>query len=180
LNSPERQLSKDGHELHFAVNYLSHYLLTQLLLPRLQTGSPGRIVSVASTAQTPLQFDDLMLERGYTVGRGYGQSKLAQIIFTMDLARELSASGIKVVSLHPATLMATSMVLSRGTQPRATVESGAEALMNLIVSPDVRSGEYYNGLTATRANAQAYDTDAQTRLREVSRRLTGLAAGGVQ
>jgi NAD(P)-dependent dehydrogenase (short-subunit alcohol dehydrogenase family) len=87
----ERQLSDDGHELHFAVNYLAGYALTRLLLPLLLETGNARIVNVASAAQTPIDFDDPMLESGYSGGRAYAQSKLAQILFTMDLARELSA-----------------------------------------------------------------------------------------
>lgn len=167
-----RQLSADGHELHFAVNYLSGFLLTRMLLPRLVESAPSRIVNVASGAQTPIDFSDVMLERDYTGSRAYAQSKLAQILFTFDLARELEGTGVTVGALHPATFMNTSMVTEAGVEPRSTVEEGAEAVMNLISAPDLASGQYFNGLRPARANAQAYDEEARARLRALSRELT--------
>jgi len=163
-----RLLSEDGHELHFQVNYLSHFLLTRMLAPLIVDSAPARIVNVASGAQTPLDFTDLMLENDYSDGRGYAQSKLAQILFTMDLAEELADTEVVVTALHPATFMDTGMVLSRGADPRSSVEEGAEAVMNLILNPDVATGQYFNGLNPTRANDQAYDEAARTQLREVS------------
>jgi len=171
----DRRLSADGHELQFAVNYLSGYLLTRMLLPVLQESAPARIVNVASVAQTPIDFDDVMMERGYTGGRGYGQSKLAQIIFTFDLAEELKGSGVTVNALHPSTLMDTQMVRDAGVAPRSTVDEGARALLQLITGDDVGTGLYYNVMTPARANAQAYDADARARLRRLSDELTGLA-----
>jgi NAD(P)-dependent dehydrogenase (short-subunit alcohol dehydrogenase family) len=170
----ERQLSADGHELHFAVNYLSGYMLTRLLLPLLQQSAPARIVNVASTAQTPIDFDDVMMERGYTGGRGYGQSKLAQILFTFDLAQELEVTGVTVTALHPSTLMDTQMVRDAGVAPRSTVDQGAEALLQLITAPGIATGQYFNVMQPARANAQAYDEDARRRLRELSAELTGV------
>ena len=82
----ERQHSADGHELRFAVNYLAGYLLTRDLLDLLRAGAPARIVNVASAGQQPIDFDDVMLEHGYSGVRAYCQSKLAQILFTVDLA----------------------------------------------------------------------------------------------
>lgn len=173
LNRPaERRLSADGHELHFAVNYLAGYALTRLLLPRLIESAPARIVNVASTAQTPLDFDDPMLESGYSGGRAYAQSKLAQILFTVDLARELEGRGVTVAALHPATLMDTPMVRAAGVRARATVDEGADAVMQLITANSIRSGDYYNGLERSRANAQAYDEDARSKLRRLSEQLT--------
>src|SRR5262245_3781870 len=84
LTQGSRQVSADGLELSFAVNYLSGYLLTRMLLPRLLQSPAARIVNVASVAQNPIDFDDVMLERNYSGGRSYGQSKLAQIMFTFD------------------------------------------------------------------------------------------------
>jgi NAD(P)-dependent dehydrogenase (short-subunit alcohol dehydrogenase family) len=168
----ERQLSPDGHEMHFAVNYLSGFLLTRTLLPLLVKSAPSRIVNVASIAQTPIDFSDVMLARGYSGGRGYGQSKLAQIMFTVDLARELTGKGVTVVALHPATLMNTTMVAGAGIQPRTTVAEGADAVMQAITAPGLESGTYFNGKRPTRANAQAYDEDALRQLRAISEKLT--------
>jgi NAD(P)-dependent dehydrogenase (short-subunit alcohol dehydrogenase family) len=142
----------------------------------LVSSAPSRIVNVASLAQSPIDFDDVMLERPGRAGQGYGQSKLAQIMFTFDLAGELSGRGVTVVALHPATLMDTSMVRQVGAQARATVGEGADAVMHLVAGTDVKSGEYYNGQAPARANAQAYDSAARTRLRELSLRLSGLPA----
>jgi NAD(P)-dependent dehydrogenase (short-subunit alcohol dehydrogenase family) len=169
----ERRLSEDGHELGFAVNYLSGFLLTHLLLPRLIESAPARIINVSSLGQAPIDFDNVMLETGYDRGRAYSQSKLAQILFTFDLARELEGTGVTANALHPATFMATGMVTALGLEPRSTVAEGAEAVMNLATSPTAGSGFFYNGMTAARANAQAYDEAARERLRNLSRRLTG-------
>lgn len=173
----ERRLSADGHELQFAVNYLAGYLLTRMLLPLLQESAPARIINVASVAQTLINFDDVMMQRGYTGGRGYGQSKLAQIIFTFDLAEELAGSGVTVNALHPSTLMDTQMVRGAGVTPRSTVDEGARALMQLITGDDVGTGTYYDVMTPTRAHAQAYDAHARARLRQLSDQLTGLTGG---
>jgi NAD(P)-dependent dehydrogenase (short-subunit alcohol dehydrogenase family) len=172
VTSGDRQLSRDGHELHFAVNYLAGYALTRSLLPLLEKTPGARIVNVASAAQNPLQFDNINLEQGYSGGRGYGQSKLAQILFTMDLAKELEGKVI-VNALHPATLMNTTMVRNAGAQPRSTIDDGAAAVMQLITD-NVGTGQYFNGLRAARANAQAYDESAREQLRALSVRLTGI------
>lgn len=170
----ERMLSSDGHEMHFQVNYLSHFLLTELLKPLLVQSAPSRIVNVASAAQTPVEFENVMLERGYNGSRAYGQSKLAQILMTVDLAEELRDENVMVTALHPATLMDTELVREAGVAPRTSIGEGADAVMQLITSDQVESGRYYNGLNAARPNAQAQDTTARARLREISRELTGL------
>lgn len=174
-----RQTSADGHELRFAVNYLAGFLLTRLLLPLLQDSAPARIVNVASAGQHPIDFDDVMLTRGYSGSRAYGQSKLAQIMFTFDLAEELRGSGVTVNALHPATYMDTTMVREAGVTPWSSVEEGAEAILHLATSPvlEGRSGLYFEGQREARANAQAYDPAARQRLKEISLELTGLAAG---
>jgi NAD(P)-dependent dehydrogenase (short-subunit alcohol dehydrogenase family) len=170
----ERQLSADGHELHFAVNDLASYLLTYPLLPRLREAGAARIINVSSIGQSPVNFDDVNMERGYSGGRAYSQSKLAQVMFTVDLAKELESTNIRVYSLHPATYMATSMVTEAGITPRSTVAQGADAVMNLVTGTDLVNGGFYNGMSVGRANAQAYDEAARARLRELSRRLTGV------
>lgn len=173
LTDSDRRVSADGHELHFAVNYLSGFLLTRMLLPLLVESAPSRIVNVASAAQNPIDFDDVMIEQGYSGGRGYGQSKLSQILFTFDLSEELQGTGVVVNALHPATLMATSMVREAGVAPRSTIDEGATAVLNLATAPDLESGQYFNGLRPARANDQAYDEAARARLRELSMQLTG-------
>jgi len=173
LDGPDRQLSADGHELHFQVNYLSAFLLTRELLPLIVASAPARVVNVSSVAQRAIDFDDVMLTRGYDDGRAYAQSKLAQVMFALDLAHELRGRDVTVVALHPATMMNTDMVLERGARPRSSVEEGVEAVMQAITSADVESGTYYRGLVPARANEQAYDEGARTRLRQLSERLTG-------
>ena len=173
LDGPDRRLSDDGYELTFQVNYLSGFLLTRLLLPLLLESAPSRIINVSSIAQRPIDFDDVMLEHGYSSSRAYAQSKLAQIMFTFDLADELKNTGVIVEALHPATMMDTHMVLSRGAQPRSSVEEGVEAVLHLIEAPNLKSGQYFNQMEPARANDQAYDRGAQVRLRRLSGDLTG-------
>jgi NAD(P)-dependent dehydrogenase (short-subunit alcohol dehydrogenase family) len=174
-----RRTSVDGHELRFAVNYLSGFLLAYLLLPLLKAAAPARIVNVASLGQHPIDFDDVMITRNYTGSRAYAQSKLAQIMFTIDLADELKGSGITVNALHPATYMNTTMVRAGGITPMSTVEQGGEAILHLVSGDDVatRSGLFFNGLNEARANPQAYDAAARQRLRKLSLELTGLSPG---
>jgi NAD(P)-dependent dehydrogenase (short-subunit alcohol dehydrogenase family) len=173
-----RATSADGHELRFAVNYLAGFLLTRLLLPLLIKSAPSRIVNVSSAGQQPIDFADVMLMRGYSGGRAYCQSKLAQIMFTIDLAGELAGTGVTVNSLHPATYMDTTMVRQAGVTPWSRVEEGAEAILNLALSPALAAttGRYFNGLHEARANTQAYDARARARLRALSLELTGLGS----
>jgi NAD(P)-dependent dehydrogenase (short-subunit alcohol dehydrogenase family) len=142
----------------------------------LMLGKPARIVNVASLGQHPIDFDDVMLTRGYSGSRAYAQSKLAQIMFTFDLARELDPERATANCLHPATYMATTMVRQSGVTPISTVEEGAEAILNLAVADELdrHSGEFYNGLRPSKANPQAYDGTARERLRVLSLQLTGL------
>ena len=163
-----RQTSIDGHELRFAVNYLAGYLLTRELLPLLERSAPARIVNVSSAGQMPIDFDDPMITRGYSGVRAYCQSKLAQILFTFDLAERLP-DGVTVTALHPATYMPTKIVAS----PASSLEEGVEATMRLVTDPqlDGVSGAYFNGLREQEADSQAYDADARARLRDLSERL---------
>ncbi len=172
-----RLLSTDGHELRFAVNYLSGFVLTHLLLPLLRQSAPARIVNVASAGQQALDFGDVMLTRGFSGTRAYCQSKLAQIMFTIDLAQELTGTGVTVNALHPATYMNTSMVRRAGVTPISSVDEGAEAIVRLAASSDVAetSGRYFSGLHEARASAQAYDAHARRLLRTISRELAGPA-----
>ena len=170
----ERLVSEDGHEFRFQVNYLSTFLLTHMLMPRLHSSQPSRIVNVSSLAQSPIDFDDVMIENNFSGGRAYGQSKLAQIMFTFDLDEELDDTDIMVNSLHPATYMPTGMVLRAGAQPRATIDEGADAVMQLVVSDEIEGGQFFRGLVPARANDQAYDMQARASLKALSRELTGI------
>jgi NAD(P)-dependent dehydrogenase (short-subunit alcohol dehydrogenase family) len=172
-----RQLSRDGHELRFAVNYLAGFLLTRMLLPLVTARRGSRIVNVSSVGQQRIDFADVMLTRGYDGRRAYCQSKLAQIMFTFDLAEELKSKGVTANGLHPATYMDTTMVRLDGLQPMSSVDEGADAILRLVESPDLdgRTGLYVDGTRDSRANDQAYDTHARARLRALSCELVGLA-----
>jgi NAD(P)-dependent dehydrogenase (short-subunit alcohol dehydrogenase family) len=168
-------VSEDGVELTFAVNYFSHFLLTRLLLPLLRDSAPARIVNVASAGQSPIDFSNPMLERGYDAMRAYSQSKLAQIMFTFDLAERQRDAGVTVNALHPASLMDTKMVQDTFGYTMSTVEEGAEAVVRLAVSPEVEgiTGRYFDGTREARANRQAYDPQARERLWTLSEQLCG-------
>jgi NAD(P)-dependent dehydrogenase (short-subunit alcohol dehydrogenase family) len=114
-----------------------------------------------------------MLERGYDSFRAYGQSKLAQIMFSFELAERFGDGGVTVNALHPATLMDTKMVRSTFGRTMATVEEGAEATVRLISSPDLGgvTGRFFDGTSESRAHEQAYDPEARRRLWELSERL---------
>jgi NAD(P)-dependent dehydrogenase (short-subunit alcohol dehydrogenase family) len=169
-----RETSLDGFELRFAVNYLAGFLLTGLLTPRLRESGQSRIVNVASAAQYPLDFNNLMLTRAFSGLRAYAQSKLAQILLTFDLARELQGTGVAVNCLHPASLMNTRMVRNAGVTATSTVEEGAAAVLHLAttLSQD-QTGRYFNGMQEARAHEQAYDEDARRKLKALSRELCG-------
>jgi NAD(P)-dependent dehydrogenase (short-subunit alcohol dehydrogenase family) len=174
-----RQESADGIELRFAVNYLAPFLLTELLLPLLRRSAPSRIVNVASVGQVPIDFDDVMLERGYEPLRAYRQSKLAQVMFTFELARRLRAAGetgVTVNALHPATLMNTKMALESFGYAMSTIQDGVEATLRLVADPELEgvSGRYFDRLDEDRANPQAYDADARARLWKLSADLVHL------
>ena len=164
--------------MRFAVNYLSGFLLARLLLPLLKASAPSRIVNVASLGQHPLDFGDVMLTKGYTGTRAYAQSKLAQIMFTIDLAREIDGSGVTANALHPATYMNTTMVREGGITPISTVEQGGEAILHLADGDDMagKTGMFFNGMQPSKANPQAYDGAARQRLRALSLQLAGLPA----
>jgi NAD(P)-dependent dehydrogenase (short-subunit alcohol dehydrogenase family) len=171
-----REVSTDGFELRFAVNYLAGFLLTRLLMPLVEARAPSRIVNVSSAGQQAIDFDDVMLTRGYSGVRAYCQSKLAQILFTFDLAEELKRRNVTVNALHPATYMDTTMVRRSGTRPISTVEEGGAAILQLVASPvlEGKTGLYFSGLREQRANAQAYDASARKTLRALSFRFVGL------
>jgi NAD(P)-dependent dehydrogenase (short-subunit alcohol dehydrogenase family) len=169
----ERMESADGYELRFQVNYLAAFLLTHRLVPLLYSSAPARIVNVSSVGQMPIDFDDVMLEQRYSGVRAYCQSKLADVMFTFDLAEDLPRRSVTVNCLHPASFMPTKIVLAARGSASSTLEEGVEATMRLIVDPELDgvTGRYYTAGHGSRANPQAYDAHARQRLRELSERL---------
>ena len=172
-----RRTSADGYELRFAVNYLAGFLLTLELLPLLQASAPARIVNVASLGQYPLDFSDLMLERGYSGIRAYGQSKLAQIMSGFELAGRMPASEVTVNSLHPSTYMPTKIVLDEVGHSIDSLDEGVDATRRLVSDPALAqvTGRFFDRARETRANAQAYDARARAELWNRSLQLTGQA-----
>jgi NAD(P)-dependent dehydrogenase (short-subunit alcohol dehydrogenase family) len=168
--------SKDGIETRLAVNYLAPFLLTYLLLPAIKKAAPSRIVNVASAGQSPIHFDDILLEKNFDGVTAYTQSKLALIMFTIDLAGELKNDNVTVNSLHPGTYLDTNMVHDAGIKPHNTAQSGADAEVYLATFPGLTNvtGKYFNGKKEARAHAQAYDADARKQLRDITLQLTGL------
>ncbi|WP_018681588.1 SDR family NAD(P)-dependent oxidoreductase [Actinokineospora enzanensis] len=171
----DRRVSADGHELRFAVNHLAGFLLTLELLPLLRASSPARVVLVSSLGQRALDFDNLMLERGYDGSRAYCQSKLAQIMFGISLAERVPAAEVTVNSLHPATYMPTKMVLLERGSHLEELSVGVNAVRRLAVDPDVAdtSGAFFDRLAESTADSQAYDREARELLWRRSLELTG-------
>ena len=177
-DGPRRE-STDGSERHFAINYLATFFLTERLLPLLKAGGgedPSRIVTVASAGQSAIDFDDVMLKHGYQGYRAYGQSKVAQIMYTIDLAERLDAREIIANSLHPGTHMDTTMVRQAGITPSTAVGTGAAAVIALTTGRDraTITGRYFDGQRESRAISQVYDASARHTLRALSEDLTGL------
>jgi NAD(P)-dependent dehydrogenase (short-subunit alcohol dehydrogenase family) len=178
--SAERRASADGYELTFAVNYLSHFLLTDLLLAKLR--EPARIVNVSSLAQQTLDLDDLMFERGWESYPAYARSKLAQVLFTFELAERLAERDVTANAVHPATMMDTNMVRGGLGTPMSSVEEGVEATLRLVADPELDgvSGRFFAGTREAAADPQAYDRVARRRLWEESEGLVrdGLVGRG--
>ncbi|MFI5747024.1 SDR family NAD(P)-dependent oxidoreductase [Streptomyces sp. NPDC051644] len=168
-----REVSHQGHELRFAVNYLAPCLLTRELLPLLTASSPARVVNVASIGQAPIDFDDVMLERGYGGVDAYCRSKLAMIMSTFDLAAELVDSRVTVNALHPAHLMDTPGVRESGLTPDVGIDEGVRPTVRLITDPALETvtGKYFEQFTESPAHEQAYDSTARTRLAALTRSL---------
>jgi NAD(P)-dependent dehydrogenase (short-subunit alcohol dehydrogenase family) len=171
------------------VNHLAYFLLTCLLLDRLKTSAPARIVNVASDAHRfgSMDFDDLGGERSYRTMRVYGQSKLANILFTYELARRLQGTGVTVNCLHPGAV-ATGLGKNNGGWAKVVIGmlrpffrtpgSGAATSIYLASSPQVDgiSGKYFSNCKEARSSKESYDVAAARRLWEISERMTGLTA----
>ena len=170
----QRELSDDGYELRFAINYLATFLLTENLLPLLQRKGT-RIIQVSSVGQEAIDFSDVMIERRYSGMRAYRQSKLAMVMYSFDLAERLIDNGVTVNALHPATLMNTKMVIEYFGSALTRVEQGAEALEYLALSSELdnTTGVYFDGKRPSKANPQAHDLKARKQLRALSEELTG-------
>lgn len=185
--SMQRTLTVDGLETTFAVNHLGYFLLTNLLLDVIKASAPARIVSVSSDAHKigPMPFDDLQGEKKYHGFRAYGQSKLANILFTVELARQLEGSGVTVNCLHPGmvdTNFGNGMKLPWPfgwimRQLTISPEQGAQTSLYLATSPAVEgvTGKYFAKKKLAKPSRAAQDAEAARRLWQVSAELTGLA-----
>lgn len=186
----QREQTADGLEMTFAVNHLAPFLLTNLLLGTLRASAPARIITVGSLAHkgAVIPFDDLQQTRGpYRGLQVYGQSKLANIMFTYALARRLADSGVTANTLHPG-VVATRIYRSKNrlfdkaamaVMPLFALspEKGAQTSIYLASSPDVAhvTGEYFVKCKPQRSSKESYDQAAQQRLWEISERMTGLS-----
>lgn len=179
-----RQLSEDGIELNFAVNHLAPFLLTNLLLDRLEQSTPARVVNVASEAhrQGKIYFDDLEFEKKFSSLKSYGQSKLANILFTKKLSQKLKGRGVTANCLHPG-VVATSLF---DKMPKILVgamglfmispQKGARTSIYLASSPEVEniSGEYFAKSKIKKPNQDALRQDIADKLWEISEKYVGL------
>ena len=187
-----RETTPDGLEWTFAANYLGHFLLTNLLLDLLRRSAPARIVNVSSVGhrQGTIDFENLQFERGgYKIMSAYGRSKLAQILFTRQLAHRLQGSGVTVNALHPGTV--ATGIWTKETLPwyartpiaiakrlfMVTPADGADRIVHLATSPGVEgaTGGYYEKDRLTQPSAAARDDALSLRLWNESLRLAGLA-----
>jgi len=183
-----RHLTADGLERTFALNYLAPFLLTSLLLDRLTSSAPARVVTVSSGAQAMgrIAFDDLQGTRNYSGQRAYSQSKLASVMFTNELARRLAGTGVTANCLHPGVVRTNFgsedqarffAVISRVTLPLLkTPAQGAQTAIYLASSPDMDgiTGQFFANRKLKTANKAAYDTDLTARLWQVSADLVGM------
>lgn len=170
----------DGIEMTFALNHLSYFLLTNLLLDTIRASAPARIINVASNAHegNTIDFEDLQLKRGYREWTAYGASKLANILFTYELARRLQGTGVTVNAVHPG-FVNTNFQRAAGLNMRGplTPEEGADTQIWLAQSPEVEgvTGKYFVRRRDTRSSDFSYDQAVARRLWEISAEMTGLA-----
>jgi len=181
-----RHVTADGLEHTFALNHLAPFLLTNLLLDRLLASAPARIVTVSSGAQSmgTIDFDDLMGEQAYSGSRAYNQSKLANVMFTYELAKRLEGTGVTATALHPGvTSTAFSAedpamgLLVKVMRPfMRSPAKGADTAVYLASSADTEgiSGKYFADRKVKRSRDSSYDTAITGRLWQVSANLVGL------
>lgn len=183
-----RHVTADGLELTFALNYLASFLLTNLLLDRLTRSSPARVVTVSSHAHARgrIEFADLQGEASYSGARAYNQSKLANIMFTYELARRLRGSGVTATVLHPGVVRTGFGAEDPGGIQRLLVpfakrfmkspDQGAVTSIYLTSASDVDhvSGQYFVNSKPKRSSKRSYDEAAAARLWRVSADLVGL------
>ncbi len=187
LTLGKRILTDDGIEMTFAVNHLAPFLLTRLLLDRLKASAPSRIVNVASDAHRrgEIDFDDPSAERGYSAWRAYSQSKLANVLFTRELARRLEGTDVTVTCLHPGVVRTGfgrqgSTFIRFGTRIAGAFllspKKGADTAIWLATSPAVEgaSGGYYEKRRLARPSEAAQNSEAAKRLWELSEKMVGL------
>lgn len=171
--SRTRRVSRDGFELTFAVNHLAHFLLTTELLDRITESAPARIVNVSSMVHygATIEFDDLMLERDYDGYRAYEQSKLANVLFTTELARRLDGTGVTAVSLHPGVI--NTKVLHEYFSGGAPAEQGAGNVLTPALDPGYAhlTGTYFSEARPKDPDPAGTDPDTARRLWEVSEEL---------
>lgn len=171
-----RVVTRDGNELTFQVNHLAPFLLTNLLLDLINGSSPARIVNVSSSAHRSASesyFDDLQGERSYDGFRAYDFSKLANILFTNELAERLAGSGVTANSLNPGTIDTKLLRMSYDLDGRS-VEDGARLSIHLATSPDVEgiTGKYFSSMREKQPAEHALNKVLQKKLWEISEALT--------
>jgi NAD(P)-dependent dehydrogenase (short-subunit alcohol dehydrogenase family) len=184
-----RQLTVDGYERTFAFNHLAYFLLTNLLLDMLKTSAPARIINVSSRSHqgAALNFDDLQNEQQYGIGgaHAYGQSKLANLLFTYELARRLAGTGVTVNAVHPGTVATGFGENNSGAMGLAmrifhrfalTPQQGADTIIYLASSPEVEgvTGKYWVNRKPVPSSSNSYDETAQKHLWAISTQMTGL------
>ncbi|MGH7074291.1 MAG: SDR family oxidoreductase [Stellaceae bacterium] len=185
-----RQVTEDGFERTFALNHMAYFVVTNLLLDNLKASAPARIVSTSSAAHRGqrLDFADLQTDKGYRAMKAYGRSKLANILFTRELARRLAGTGVTANCLHPGFVATrfgsgTGPVMRLGVRiamqfGAIPVEKGAETIVYLASSPEVAetTGGYFQASHPARPSAAAQDDEAARRLWAESARLAGITA----
>jgi NAD(P)-dependent dehydrogenase (short-subunit alcohol dehydrogenase family) len=176
-----RAVTPEGFEATFATNYLAPFLLTELLLDTLKASAPARVVNVSSTAHVPgkINFDDLQAEKRYSSWTAYSQAKLALILFTYELARQLEGTGVAVNALHPGVI-ASNFGNGGGAFLRVgwkimtpfilNVEKGARTTLYVATSPEVEgvTGKYFDASKEKKSSAASYNEAVRLRLWEVS------------